>query len=501
MEVKQVANKEFVRMVDICKEFPGVKALQHVNLSVNSGEVHALVGENGAGKSTLIKVLMGVHQKTSGEIYLQGEKVNITSPIEAKKMGLGAVYQDVTILPHLSVAENFFLGELPKTKIGFVDWTYMYKVAQSALDELNIKINAKEIVKNLSIAQQQMVVIAKKHFEHSKLMIFDEPTAMLANEEVEELFKIIADLKAQGIAIVYISHRIEEIFQICDRITVLKDGQTVTTLNTSDTNEEALCSLMVGRNVSDMYNIQSHETKEPVMEVKGLTHNGVYKDVSFTLHKGEILGFFGLVNAGRTEIMRGIFGADPIDAGEVYLHGKKVNIKSPADAIKLGIGLLPEDRKNQGLTLATSIKHNINLASYKNISKACFINLKKEDKRAEKQVKDMAIKTPGTYQKVVNLSGGNQQKVVIGKWLCCNSDILIFDEPTVGIDVGAKAEIYRLMEHLVSQGKAVIMISSYLPEVMGVADRIMVVHEGSLNGCVEKCDFNDEYIMRKTNGL
>lgn len=496
-----MSNNEFVRMENICKEFPGVKALQHVNLTVRCGEIHALVGENGAGKSTLIKILMGVHQKTSGEIYLNGEKVNILNPMDAKKMGLGAVYQDVTISTHLSVAENFFLGNLPKTKLGFVDWKYIFATAQKALDDLNIKVNAHEIVKNLSVAQQEMVVIGKKYFENSKLMIFDEPTAMLANEEVEELFKIIKDLKARGTAIIYISHRLEEIFRICDRITVLKDGQTVKTMNVEDIDEEKLVGLMVGRSVSDMYNIKSYATNEPILEVKNLTHNGVYKNINFTLNKGEILGFFGLVNSGRTEIMRGIFGADPIDSGEIWLNGKDVTISKPKDAIKLGIGLLPEDRKNQGLTLATSIKHNINLASYKNISKCSFINHNKENMNANKQVKDMAIKTPGIYQKVVNLSGGNQQKVVIGKWLCCESDVLIFDEPTVGIDVGAKSEIYQMMEQLVAKGKSIIMISSYLPEVMGIADRIMVVHEGELNGCVLPADYNEEYIMRKTSGL
>ncbi len=494
-------ENSFIHMEKVCKVFPGVKALQDVSLSVNKGEILALVGENGAGKSTLIKILMGVHQMTSGEIFLEGEKVSIESPIESKKLGLAAVYQDVTIFAHLSVAENFFLGKLPKTKMGLVNWKYMHEKAAKALNELNIKVDSHQIVKNLSMAQQEMVVIAKKYYENSKLMIFDEPTAMLTDTEVVQLFSIIQNLKSKGTAIIYISHRLEEIFEICDRVTVLKDGKTVKTLIVKDTNQEELVSFMVGRDIGDMYSIDHFATDKVVLDVKNLTHNGVYKDINFTLHKGEILGFFGLINSGRTEIMRGLFGADSIDGGDVFINGKKVNIKSPQDAISLGIGLLPEDRKNQGLTLHTSVEHNINLASYNKISKCKCISLKKEKKNAEKQIKDLNIKTPSVLQKVVNLSGGNQQKVVIGKWLCKESDIFIFDEPTVGIDVGAKAEIYKLMENLVKRGKSIIIISSYLPEIMGIADRIVVIHEGDTNGCVERSDFNDEKIMRLTSGL
>lgn len=494
-------GQEFVRMENICKEFPGVKALQNVNLTVNKGEVHALVGENGAGKSTLIKVLMGVHQKTSGKIYIEGKETEIPNPIAAKELGLAAVYQDVTIANHLSVAENFFLGKLPTTRLGLVDWHRMYAQAQQVLDDLHIRVDAHEIVKNLSVAQQEMVVIAKKYFEHSHLLIFDEPTALLANDEVKELFHIIEDLKARGTAIIYISHRMEEIFQICDRITVLKDGQSVDTMLVSDTDENDLVAKMVGRTIEDMYSIQHYASQDTILEARGLTRKGVFEDVSFTLHKGEVLGLFGLVGSGRTEIVRGLFGADQLDAGEMLVDGKPVTVRSPGDAIHAGIGLLPEDRKQQGLALANSITANINLASYDQISHAGFIETGEEKRKAQMYTDKMRIVTPGIYQKVVNLSGGNQQKVVIGKWLCRESRVFIFDEPTVGIDVGAKSEIYKLMEELLAAGNAVIMISSYLPEIMGIADRIMVIHEGRVSGMVERGHYNDEELLRMASGI
>ena len=488
-------------MENICKEFPGVKALQNVSFSVESGEIHALVGENGAGKSTLIKTLMGVHQKTSGKIFVDGKEVEMNSPSDSQKLGFGAVYQDVTISPHLSVAENFFLGKLPKTKLGLVDWRYMHKESQKALDDLNIKINSHVVVKTLSVAQQEMIVIAKQYFDHSKLLIFDEPTALLANEEVNQLFEIILDLKSKNTAIIYISHRMEEIFKICDKITVLKDGHSIKTLNVSETNEDELVKLMVGRAVSDMYSINHYVTEEPMMEIKGLCRKGVFEDINFTLHRGEVLGLFGLVGSGRTEIVRAIYGADNLTSGEVTILGEKQNIKNPKDAIKAGISLLPEDRKHQGLTLETSITHNINLASYDMISKCGVINQKKEEARAEKYVDSLRIVTPGTYQAVINLSGGNQQKVVIGKWLSRESNIFIFDEPTVGIDVGAKSEIYKLMEQLLKDGNSIIMISSYLPEIMGIADNIMVIHEGKVSGRLARGSYSDEKLVKLASGI
>lgn len=492
---------EIIRMENINKEFPGVKALTDVSISIKAGEVHAIVGENGAGKSTLIKVLMGVYQKNSGNIYISGEKVEIRNPIDAVRRGLSAVYQDVTIARHLTVAENFFLGKPPITKAGFVNWPKMNKKAQEVLDELNLDIDAKMPVQSLSVAQQEMVIIAKKYFEHSKIIIFDEPTALLANEEVEELFSIIRRLKNEGVACIYISHRMEEIFKLCDTVSVMKDGCLIDTMSVAETNEDDLISKMVGRTIGDMYRIEHCKAGEEALRVEGLTRSGAFENINFSIHKGEVFGIFGLVGSGRTEIVRAIYGADKFDTGEIYLYDKKVKIADPAQAIKKGIGLLPEDRKQEGLTLDTTVENNINMSSYRDISKLGFINLKKEKERTLKQIDDINIKTPSEKQKVINLSGGNQQKVVIGKWLCCNSNIFIFDEPTVGIDVGAKSEIYRLLEQLLSAGNSVVMISSYLPEIIGIADRIMVIHEGHQTGIIERSDYSEEKLLKLASGL
>jgi len=493
--------KNFVRMENICKDFPSVKALQDVSITFNTGEIHAIVGENGAGKSTLIKILMGVFRETSGEIYIEDTKVDISDPVVSRSLGLSAVYQDVTIAGELTVAENFFLGNIPKNKLGLVKWGYMYKVAQKALDALKIKVDAHSLVKDLPVGQQEMVVIAKKNFDRSKVMIFDEPTALLANEEVGELFKIIRQLKSEGAAIVYISHRLEEIFELCDVVTVLKDGKRVDTLQVSETTEDELIAKMVGRTIEDMYSIQHFEQGEKVLEVKNLSKMGEFENINFELHKGEILGFFGLIGSGRTEIMRSIFGADMFDSGEVVVNGKKRSIKSPADAINLGMGFLPEDRKTQGLTLEMSVKENINLASYPDISKLGLINLKQEHLNANEYVNKLRVVTPGIYQKVLNLSGGNQQKVVVAKWLCKDSSIFIFDEPTVGIDVGAKTEIYKLFQDLLEGGNAVILISSYLPEIMGIADNIVIISEGKYMQTVARGDYDEKELLKFASGI
>lgn len=495
-----------VKMEKISKIFPGVKALENVDFDVRAGEVHALMGENGAGKSTLIKAMMGVHEPTSGKIFVEGQEVQIKTPQQAKKYGLGAVYQDITLAPHLSVAENFFLGDLPR-KAGIIDWKTINKVTGETLKNLDIDVDPKKKIKDLPIAQQEMVTIAKIVHEKAKVIVFDEPTALLANEEVELLFKLINRLRDDGCGIIYISHRIEEIFELGNRVTVLKDGTLVGTINVADTNKDDLVRMMVGRDVGDMYSIKHFEPKEAVLEVKGITHKGVYEDISFQVRRGEILGMFGLVGSGRTEIMRGIFGADPYDSGEVTILGKAVHNKSPKEGIDSGIALLPEDRKTQGLSMGLTIEINTNLASYSKISKAGFINVKKERERAEHYKDQIRIKTPSIRQKVQNLSGGNQQKVVIAKWLCADSELFIFDECTVGVDVGAKVEIYRLFEELLAQGKAIVLISSYLPEVMGLADRLMVISEGKQMATIEQSEFmvdgklDEERILRLASGM
>lgn len=493
--------QDFVQMQNITKDFPSVRALEDVSISFKAGEIHAIVGENGAGKSTLIKILMGVHQKTSGEIIIEGQQVNMSDPIKSRALGLSAVYQDVTLADHLSVAENFFMGSIPKNKLGFVNWRHMREETQKELDRLGIDVDANALVSELPVAKQEMVVIAKKNFDKSRLIIFDEPTALLANEEVQDLFDIIRKLKEEGAAIVYISHRLEEIFSLCDVVTVLKDGKWIDTIPVASTNEDELVRKMVGRKIEDMYSIQHFKPGEKVLEVHGLRKEGKFDDISFDVRSGEILGFFGLVGSGRTEIMRAIFGADNFDEGELVLNGEKCKIKGPDDAIRQGVGFLPEDRKNQGLTLDMSVKENVNLASYKDISRFGFIDLPKERKNATDFVKKLRVVTPGISQKVMNLSGGNQQKVVVAKWLCKNSGIFIFDEPTVGIDVGAKREIYKLLEELLKAGNAVIIISSYLPEIMGIADRIAVICEGRCVKTIARGDYDEEELLRYASGI
>lgn len=505
--MNMIAN-EIVRMEKITKLFPGVRALDDVNFSVRAGEVHALVGENGAGKSTLIKILMGALTKDAGVICINGQQVDINSTAQAKKYSMGAVYQDVMLAQHLSVGENFFLGKLPHTKYGTVDWKTVYKVTAEVLKKLDINIDPRVIVKDLTVAQQEMVVIAKTLHEDTRIIIFDEPTALLAGDETEELFRLIQKLKENNTGIVYISHRLEEIFRISDRVTVLKDGRLVNTLPTSQTNEDALVSMMVGRSVKDMYSIgHGSKTDEVVLEVRSLTKKGIFENISFKLYKGEILGMFGLVGSGRTDIVRCVFGAEAFDFGDVLVHGVKTTIKSPRDGIAMGIGFLPEDRKKQGLCLNLSVVVNVNLALYPEITSIGVIDLLKEKETAERYKKELDIRTPSIAQKVMNLSGGNQQKVVIAKWLCKNSKIFIFDEPTVGVDVGAKAEIYKLFEKLVEDGNSIIMISSYLPEIMGIADRVMVISEGKQAGMLLREEYakmtneDEEKMLKLASGL
>jgi ribose transport system ATP-binding protein len=491
----------FLKLKGISKQFPGVKALDDVDLSIYPGEVHGLVGENGAGKSTIIKIIMGVYQKDLGTISLAGNEVQVPNVIEAEKMGLAAVYQDLTLASDLSIGENFFMGQFPKKKNGCIDWNLVYKLTADTLQGLNVEVNPRLKITELSPAMQEMVAIAKTVHKKAQLIIFDEPTALLSNEEVEILFGIIRKLKADGVSVIYISHRLEEIFTICDTVSVLKDGKHVKTLPVSDTNQDELISLMVGRSLSNMYNINHFPKGPELLRVDKINRKNKIKDISFSVKSGEIFGLFGLVGSGRTEVVRAIYGADSIESGTISLRGEKVVINNPAKAIGLGIGLLPEDRKNQGLALSQSVNHNINLASYKAISRFSFVLGKKERERSEKTCEKLKIKTPSINQLVQNLSGGNQQKVIIGKWLCCESDLFIFDEPTVGIDVGAKQEIYHLIEELTSQGHAVILISSYLPEVMGLSDRIGILHEGSMNHVVSRDEFSEETLLRYASGL
>ncbi len=500
-------GRELIRVENVSKTFPGVKALNDVKLTVRAGEIHALVGENGAGKSTLIKVLTGAHQMDSGgAMYLEGKQTHISNPAEAKALGIGAVYQDVMMAPHLSVGENFFLGKLPY-KNGVIQWKKVYKVTAETLESLNINVDPRSKVKDLTVGMQEMVSIAKIIHENAKVIIFDEPTALLATEEVGILFRLIRDLKEQGCGIIYISHRMEEIFELCDTVTVLKDGGYVDSVPVNSVDENTLISMMVGRKLEEMFSIEHAQPREVALEVKKLTRNGVFDNINFAVHKGEILGFYGLIGSGRTEIMRCITGADKFDKGEILIDGKNVKIHNPKSSIQKGIAFLTEDRKHQGLGMNLSIATNINLASYEKISRAGLINLKRERERAEHFRNEIRIKTPSIQQRISNLSGGNQQKVVVAKWLACQSDIFIFDEPTVGVDVGAKVEIYHLVEELLRKGAAIIIVSSYLPEVMGLADRILVMSEGKRIGIVGREEFekdgymDEERLVRMASGI
>jgi ribose transport system ATP-binding protein len=493
--------ENIVEMKNITKEFPGVKALTDVDLDVRKGEVHALVGENGAGKSTIIKILMGVYTKTSGQIFIEGEKVDFKSPLQAQRYGLGAVYQDVNLAQHLSVAENFFMGKLPKTKLGFVDYKYMCDETKKVLDSIEVYVNPKSIIKTLSVAQQEMVSIGKILHQKSKIVIFDEPTALLTNDETEQLFRIIKLLKEKDVGILYISHRLEEIFQVCDRVTVLKDGFKVDTLDVNDTNEDDLINMMVGRSVENMYEIERIVPGDIVLGVKNLSSGKTFQDINFNVKKGEIFGMYGLVGSGRTEIVRSIFGADSKESGTITVKGQEVDFKSPKDAINAGIALLPENRKDEGLALILSVSTNINMASIENISSKGIIDNKKGYKVAGDFIDILKTRTPSIHQRVQNLSGGNQQKVVISKWLAKGSDIFIFDEPTVGVDVGAKREIYKIFEELIKQEKAIIVISSYLPEVMGLTDRMLIMHEGKQMAILDKSEFSEEYILKLASGF
>jgi ribose transport system ATP-binding protein len=443
---------------------------------------------------------MGAYTHDSGEIYIDGRVVDIKSPLHAKQLGLGAVYQDVTLARHLSVGENFFLGKLPR-KGGFVDWNRVYSQTKSICQELGIQVNPKMLIKDLTVAQQEMITIAKVVHANARVIVFDEPTALLANEETQELFDLISRLKASGVGIIYISHRLEEIFQICDTVTVLKDGKFVKAMPVPETNQNELITLMVGRKMEDMYNIQRVQPTEVVLNVRGMGRKGVFENINFDLRRGEILGFFGLVGSGRTEVMRCLFGADQPDSGEIMLDSRPYTPRDPTTAIKNGIGLLPEDRKQQGLALQLSVAKNINMGGYNPISRLGFINLGQERSVADQFVRKLTIRTPTVTQKVGLLSGGNQQKVVVGRWLNRGSKVFIFDEPTVGVDVGAKAEIYRLLEELIKQGDSIIIVSSYLPEVMGLADRIVVMREGRQMGIVERKDFNDELLLQYATAL
>ena len=461
-------------------------ALKGIDLEIYKGDRIGIIGGNGAGKSTLIKCIMGVESPTEGkvEINVDGTWKSPKNAIEAKDYGMHANYQNVNIAKNLSIAENYFLGRVP-LKGKFVDWNTMYTESQKVIDKFQLNVNPRDTIVSLPVAMQAMITISKISVnDNIRLVIFDEPTALLENDKVETLFKYIRELKESGVSVIYVSHRLEEIMEICDSVTIMKDGSYVETKDIKEVDKDYLISKMVGRSMVDIYNIERQKPGKELLRVEHLSGDK-FTDVSFTLREGEILGFFGLVGAGRSEVMRAIFGVDKIHSGKIFVKGEEVSIHSPKQAILKGIGFLTEDRRKDGLALQQSVKLNTNMYSYDMISKNGIINLKKETDRAEEYRKKVAVKTPSVNQIVNNLSGGNQQKVVIAKLLCRNPDILIFDEPTVGVDVGAKDEIFKIIEKLTAQGKGVIIVSSYLPEAMGLSDRMIVMSEGHVAGSLD----------------
>jgi ribose transport system ATP-binding protein len=488
-------------MIGISKSYPGVQALQNVDFEVRRGEVHALVGENGAGKSTLMKIMAGAEQRNAGEIVLDGKPLGHISPHEALSLGIGIIYQEFNLVPYLSAAENIFLGREPRAALpGFVDFKAMVREAQRLLDELDANFDARRPITSLSVAQQQLVEIAKATSQNVKVIAMDEPSATLTDHELASLFRLIRRLKASGVGVIYISHRMEEIFSICDRVTVLRDGKLVGTKEIGELSREEIIRMMVGRELTEAIPKVPAEVREPAIEVRHLTRRGELEDINLAVRYGEIVGLAGLVGAGRTELARVLFGADSYDTGEILLNGKPTRIRSPQDAIDKGIGLVTEDRKQLGLILGMTVRENTTLANLEELTRLGFILNRKEREVAQKYIRDLSIRTPSAEQEARNLSGGNQQKVVLAKWLFTDSKILIFDEPTRGIDVGAKSEIYQLMNALVKNGAAILMISSELPEVLGMADRIYVMHEGRIAGEVARSDATPELIMHLATG-
>ncbi|MBR6514573.1 MAG: sugar ABC transporter ATP-binding protein [Clostridia bacterium] len=490
-------NDVILKMEGIEKSFSGVHALKSVDFELRRGEVHALMGENGAGKSTLMKVLCGIHQPDGGRIVLFGKEVSFRNIAQAQAAGISVIHQELNMMNHLSVAQNIYIGREPAKGI-MIDDRKMIRDAKGLFDRIGVNIDPRVRLGELTVGKQQMVEIAKAVSRDCRLLVLDEPTAALTQTEVEELFKIMTDLKQRGIGMIYISHRMDEIERISDRVTVMRDGEYAGTVNTSDTTKDEIVRMMVGRVIYAGHKTESTVAKDApaVLEVQGLNCGSEVKDVSFKLRQGEILGFSGLMGAGRTEVARAVYGADPRDSGTIKINGKEVEINSPEQAVKNGICYLSEDRKQYGLLLDKSVAENSALASLETFTRMGWINDKSIEGQAEKTNAALRTKTPSVEQLVKNLSGGNQQKVIVARWLIKNSDIFIFDEPTRGIDIGAKSEMYSLMEELVTEGKSIIMISSELSEIQRLCDRVIVMCEGRITAELDCADATQEEIMR-----
>lgn len=493
---------KILELVNIRKEFPGAKALDGVSFDVIRGEIHALVGENGAGKSTLMKILSGIYKPTSGKVIFDGREIVLENTKQAQELGITIIHQEFSLIPYLNAVDNIFLGRELRKSNGLLDRKAMKEKAQELLKRIDVEVNLDVTVDELSVAEQQFIEIAKAISVNSKFLILDEPTATLTEGETKHLFDLMNTLKKNGVTMIFISHHMDEIFEIADRFSVLRDGKWIGTESIDKVTEGIIIHMMVGRELNETFPKHKNleDEKEVVLEVRNLNNSKV-KNVSFKLNKGEILGISGLVGSGRTEVVRALIGADKVDKKEIFIKGKKTNIESPYEALKSGIALIPEDRKSQGLVLEASIKSNVSLAGLDNIiGKFKLIDKTKEKSIVDKFVKSLSIKTPGIERLVKNLSGGNQQKVVIAKCLNTESEILIFDEPTRGIDVGAKSEIYKLMRQLVDTGISIIMISSELPEVLGMSDRILVMRKGEITGELTAKEASQEKIMYYATG-
>ena len=485
-----------LEMRHIRKTFPGVLALDDVDFELRRGEVHILLGENGAGKSTLMKILSGAYQKSDGQIVLDGALVEIKNPKHAQTLGISTIYQEFNLISHLPIGENIFLGREPVRFPGLIDQRAILQEAKSALSSLGLTLDSRRLVKDLRVAEQQMVEVAKALSLDARILIMDEPTAALTEHEIAELFATIRRLKEKGVAIVYISHRMEELFEIGDRVTVLRDGRSVGTYDVREMSKSELIRLMVNRELKELFPKEHATRGREVLRVESLSTKSGLKDISFSLHQGEVLGIAGLLGAGRTELARAIFGLDKISSGSIYVKGVAQNMSSPRSAIKSGIGFLTEDRKSQGLVLPLSVVRNLCLSSVDKFSRWGIMNPREERQAAGRYVEELRIKTPSLDQKVVFLSGGNQQKVVLSKWLCSQAEVFIFDEPTRGVDVGAKAEIYQLMNRLTASGVAIMMISSELLEILGMSDRVIVMRGGRIAGEFSAGEFTQERILQ-----
>lgn len=494
------ANELILEMRGIDKSFPGVHALRSVNLTVARGEVLGLVGENGAGKSTLIKILSGAYTRDQGEIRIGEQVIETTNPHDMIERGVAVIYQEPSLAPHLTTAENIFMGRLPKTKLGLIDWPKLEQDTLAVGEQLGLKLQPRVRVQHLSVAQRQMIEIAKALSRDARLIVLDEPSAVLGEVELEGLFALIRRLAQQGVAFIYISHRLNEVFEIADRVTVMKDGQVVGTDWVQNMTPARLIKMMVGRELSEIYPRRNPVFGPEALAVRGLTRRGVLHQVSLSVHEGEILGIAGLAGSGRTEILRAILGADSIDAGQIEIFGQPVRIKSPQQAIDLGLGLLPEDRKTEGLLLQQTVGFNVTIAQLKQFSPRGMLQLAAERKKVQEYVERLNVRTPGVHSRIRGLSGGNQQKCVFAKWLNADCRILLADEPTRGVDVGAKREIYQLLADLAARGVAIIMVSSELPEILGLSDRILVMREGQVMANLSRSEATEEQIMHYATG-